>query len=166
MAAPSPLRTEFLGYGAITKFFRRELFQAAVAKLTEGGYRVHVVDCSNEEAFRDRMTTVLRFEENFGYAPWTGNLDALNDAFRYVDYESVAGVVFAFEHFDRLHREDAYRAHAVLDILECASRDALLAGWDLVGLLQSDDPRLEIAPCGARTPTWNQAEWLNTNRGI
>ncbi len=171
-AKPSPPRqmdpggTRLLRHGAITKFFRREPFQRTVAELAKAGYRAHLIDADDASVFRAQMTRALRFQENFGYEPWTGSLDALNDAFRSVDFESVTGVVFAFSRFELLHAADPRFGEGVLDILESASREHLVLGMRLIGLVQSDDPRLELPACGGRAPAWNDEEWLNTSRGV
>jgi hypothetical protein len=148
--------------GAVTMFFRREVFDVAIQSLEDAGYRTHVVDASSSAVFRGEMTRVLRFKECFGYEPWTGNLDALSDAFREIDFESTIGVVLAFVRFDLLFAEDAHVARGVLDLIEL--RNVRGAG-ELLALVQSDDPRLEVGPIGARAPVWNDEEWSNAKRG-
>ena len=161
-----PLGTTLLRHGAITKFFRREPFERTIAELVNAGYRAHVIDADDGSVFRAQMTRALRFRENFGYEPWTGNLDALNDAFRSIELATVAGVVFAFTRFDLLHAAEPRLAEGVVDVLESASREHLVVGARLIGLVQSDDPRLELPACGGRSPSWNDEEWLDANRGV
>ncbi len=160
----TPAIRELLRGGAITLYHRATLFDAAIAELTVAGARVHAIDASSAATVQAALTEVLRFDENFGYAPWTGNLDALVDAFREVDYRAANGVVLAFRHFDAWVAESSSFATGVLDVLEMASRDALLDGHALLGLVQTDAPHLQIAPLGGRAPSWNRAEWLNASR--
>lgn len=164
--AADSLGATLLRHGAITKFFSPAPFQRTIAELAKAGYRAHMIDADDATVFRAQMTRALRFKENFGYEPWTGNLDALNDAFRSVDFAGVAGVAFAFTRFDLLLAAEPRLAEGVVDVLESASREHLVAGSCLIGLVQSDDPRLELPPCGARPPTWNEEEWPNKARGV
>jgi hypothetical protein len=162
------LRFEFLRDGALTLYFRREGFDTAVEQLRVAGYRIHVIDATDPERFCEQMTRALRFKENFGYEPWTGNLDALVDAFREVfsEEDCPKGAVFAFVGFDRYLARDKRAANIVLDTLEYQSRDCLLHGLGLIGLVQSDDPSMILEPTGGRTPQWNRAEWLDSARRI
>jgi len=151
--------------GAVTLYWRREIFDRDTTWLSDYGYRVHVIDCTDADGFRHEITRVLRFKENYGYEPWTGNLNALNDAFRDLDFNAVAGVAFAFARYDNLVEADPDTSQAILDIVESSSRDHLLMGHRLLALVQTDNPRLDFDPIGARTPMWNREEWFNANRG-
>ncbi|MGV9663746.1 hypothetical protein [Nocardia niigatensis] len=42
----------------------------------------------------------------------------------------------------------------------------MLAGEQLIALVQSNDPRFALAPVGATPVIWNDAEWLNSHRGL
>jgi len=157
---------QILRYGASALYHRRDLFEEVAAWLKAQGYRVFRIDASSEEDFIAQMSQALRFLENFGYEPWTGNLDALNDAFRYLDFEGVEGIAFCFDRFDSLARKNPRFARTILDILESQSRDCLLEGRRLLALVQSDDPEISFDALGARSATWNQAEWMRCERGL
>ena len=112
------------------------------------------------------MTDALGFSKNFGYEPWTGNLNALNDAFGCLDFDSHAGIVFAFNRIDLLAATDRDWAQGVLNLIECHSRQYMLFGDRLLGLAQSDDAEIHFDPVGACPVMWNNEEWLNANRGL
>jgi hypothetical protein len=142
------------------------LFDRHIDWLSDHDYAVHVIDCSDIAEFRTQMTRVLRFEENYGYEPWTGNLDALNDAFGDLDFDTRAGIAFCFSRIDLLAKSDRHTAQATLDLIEWHSRNYLLLGRRLLALAQSDDAAICFDPLGARAAKWNQDEWLNADRGL
>jgi hypothetical protein len=157
---------DLLQNSAVTLYWRRELFERDVVWLKDHGYEVYLIDCSGIEEFRAQITRVLRFQENYGYEPWTGNLDALNDAFRDLGFDGATGIAFCLVRIDLLAASDRYAAQALLDIIESHSRDYLLLGLRLLALAQSDDPKIQFDPIGARTAQWNREEWLNASRGV
>lgn len=157
---------QLLSRGAVTLYWKVELFQRDMTWLSEHGYTLHQIDCSTVDTFQTRMTEALQFKQNFGYEPWTGNLDALNDAFRNNDYESATGVAFCFSRIDLLLTADRRLAEATLDLIAEHSRDFLLTGDRLLALAQSDDATISIPALGGRVPHWNHDEWLNSDRGV
>ena len=54
----------------------------------------------------------------------------------------------------------------MLDVIAERSRGALLAGEQLICLVQSSDPRLTLPLVGAIPPWWNEAEWFDASRGL
>lgn len=157
---------ELLREGAVTLYWRRALFERDVAWLREHDYSVHLVDCSDVVKFCDQMSRALRFAEHFGYEPWTGNLNALNDAIGCLEFGSHAGVAFCFSRIDLLAAADRQTAQAMLDILDLQSRECLLLGHRLLALAQTDDAAIQLEPVGARAVKWNREEWLDANRGL
>ena len=160
------LDLDLLQDGAVTLYWRRELFDRDVAWLQDHGYVAHIIDCADIAEFRAQMTRALRFKENYGYEPWTGNLDALNDAFRDLDFGSQTGIAFCFFRIDLLATADHHTAHGTLNLIEWHSRDCLLFGDRLLALAQTDDATIQFDTIGARSATWNREEWLNANRGL
>lgn len=149
---------ELLQDSAVTLYWRRALFDEADAWLHSHDYIVHVINCDLIDHFRAEMTRILQFKRNFGYEPWTGNLDALNDALRELDFGNSAGIAFGFLHIDRRMESDSDRDWilGVLDLFERHSRDYLLLGERLICLAQSDDASVCLGPLGGRTPNWNR----------
>lgn len=151
--------------GAVTLYFQTTVLEGDLAWLRDHGYGIQTVDCKDLPAFYRQMSIAFHFLENFGYDDWTGNLDALNDAFRCLDIDPGTGLVLCFVGYDQLKAASPHLAQGVLDIVEMHSRDYLLIGRRLLALVQSDDPRIQFEPLGARHVHWNREEWLGTNRG-
>lgn len=159
------LDLDLLQDGAVTLYWRRQLFDRAVSWLQDHGYVVHVIDCADIAEFRSQMTCVLRFEENYAYEPWNGNLDALNDAFRDLEFGSQTGIAFCFLRIDLLAAADHHMAQGTLNLIEWHARDSLLFGNRLLALAQTNDATIQFDAIGARSANWNREEWLNANRG-
>lgn len=50
-------------------------------------YEIWEVSCGAQvPSFESQMSSALKWQEQFGYDPWTGNLDALNDGMRYYPF--------------------------------------------------------------------------------
>ena len=156
----------FLREGAVTLFWRKELFESARRQLLAAQYDLFVVSCLKMQEFRGRMSEALRWTEQFGYEPWTGNLDALNDGFRTVPFGPSRKFGLCLEDFDALVRSDARLAQGVLDIIEYNARDHLLSGCRLLALVQTNDPDYDAQNLGARHANWNRDEWLISARTI
>jgi len=152
--------------GAVTLYFQMAILEQDLAWLRGHGYRIETIDCNDCTTFFRQMSLALKFKEQFGYEDWSGNLDALNDAFGSLECDADAGLVFCFHRYDLLKASDAYLAHTVLDIIESNSRDHLLFGQRLLALVQSDDPTIQFDSLGARAANWNRQEWLDKNRGL
>jgi len=155
---------ELMRDGAVKLFCQCSILNSHLEWLTAQGYRVVSIDCRDKEPFFLQMSAAFEFKKNFGYEDWDGNLDALNDAFRHLDFESVTGLVLHFQAYDLLARADSRLAQGVLDLIECHSRENLLLGRRLLSLVQSNDPKLYFSPVGGRNVLWNRLEWLDSSR--
>jgi hypothetical protein len=102
----------------------------------------------------------------FGYGPWNGNLNALNDGFRGYPFADAGRSALVLEGFHGLVAMDGDFAHQVLDIIERQARNHLLLGKILICLVQTDDNRYNCAAIGCRSANWNPREWLNADRGL
>ena len=153
--------------GAVNLFWKQELFEEARRALEGLDYEILAIDCrSGWHAFQHQISAMLKWREQFGYAPWNGNLDAFNDGLRDFPFGPPKQSALALEGFHVLVEEARDRADAVLDMLEYAARDHLLWSNALVVLVQTDDPRYKCAPVGARRANWNRRECLDSNRGL
>lgn len=153
--------------GAVNLFWRPEILIEARQALAELDYEIIEVSCATElPGFETLMSHALRWREQFGYAPWTGNLDAFNDAMRNFPFGPSGRSVLVLTGFHRLVAADDKRAHALLDIIESAARDHLLECKLLIALVQTDDPRYACDDIGCRSAHWNGREWLDVNRGL
>jgi hypothetical protein len=151
--------------GAVTLYFQTAILEEDLVWLREHGYQIESIDCRDLAEFQHQMSRVLGFKEQFGYDEWTGNLDALNDAFC-LEIDPEGGLVLCFRRYDLLKAASPDLAQGVLDIIESNSRNQLLFGRRLLALVQSDDPRIHFGPLGTRAAGWNRREWLNKNRGL
>ena len=112
------------------------------------------------------MSVALNWDGQFGYWPWTGNLDALTDGFREYPFGPEGRGALILDGFHVLAQTDKNYAHIVLDIIESASRDLLLHGKILIGLVQTDDNRYVCPPVGGRRVNWNRRELMDRDRGL
>jgi hypothetical protein len=155
-----------LARGAVTLFWRQELFDATILELETLGYNIMQFKFETSEQFQNELSTALKWEDQFGYHPWTGNLDALNDGM----YSEAAGQAkdnaICINDFDVAVRENAHWASEVLDVFAVHSRNYLLFGRRLICLVRTNDPKYECKPLGGRPPFWTDAEWSNRARGL
>jgi len=155
---------ELLKSGPITSYFDRRVLAEDTRWLREHGYVVDAFDAGTwvgkDQALQE-LAKALEFPDYFG-----GNLDALNDCLSTLRIPIDSGRAVVLERFDRLYASERDWAWNLLDIFAVQSRTHLLFGGRLIVRLQSDDPRLSVAPVGANPVTWNRREWMNKNRGL
>jgi hypothetical protein len=155
----------------VTMFWRSSLLDETVGWLRSHGYRVVEFDAGSWSSDADMYAEVgfaLNFPDYFGR-----NLDALNDCMRDVasgdygwDADANAGLVIVLKAFDAFTAVDRGTAHHMLDIFADRARCAILIGHRITCLVQSNDPRLAYDPVGAMPVMWNDAECLNSKRGL
>jgi RNAse (barnase) inhibitor barstar len=115
----------------------------------------------------DDLADRLRFPAYFGR-----NLDALNDCIRDVashEYgwpADATGLVIVLRAFDAFATVDRRTAQIMLNIVAHQARTATLFGNRIICLVQSNDPQLSFEPVGAMPVLWNDAELLNSSRGL
>src|SRR6202041_350727 len=97
----------------------------------------------------------LHWMAQFGYEPWTGNLNALNDGLHNPPFEPANCLALCFEGFHRINAEDRQFANGVLDVIEHQSRNQLLLGRRLLALVQTDDGSFSTQSLGERRALWN-----------
>ena len=152
--------------GAVHLFWQSAVLDEWCAELDALGYAIHVVDCADDLAMRTRLSEVLCWEEQFGYGPWTGNLDALNDGMSSFPFDGVEKAALVFLRFD-LHVQRGQRAaNGLLDVIERQSRNRLLRATRLLALVQTDDASFYTPELGGRCASWNPDEWSNASRGL
>ena len=154
-------------WGAVTLFWNPAVLVEVEGQLKTIGYKIDRVSCrEGVEAFRDQMSDALNWKGQFGYWPWTGNLDALEDGFRDYPGGPEGRAALVLDGFHMQAQADENYAHAILDIIEGASRDLLLRSRILIGLVQTDDNQYACPPIGGRRAHWNRRELANQNRGL
>jgi Barstar (barnase inhibitor) len=150
--------------GPVVLYHRRELLEQDAEWLLANDYRIDRIDASrwqSEQGALDSLARSLEFPDHFGR-----NVNALNDCLGDIAISEQGGRALILEKYDAALRRLGSFAWNVLDVFAGRSRGHLLWGRRLIGIIQSDDPRLELAPVGASPVTWNHREWLNKNRGL
>ncbi len=131
-----------LEWGAVNLFWKPAVLLAVQEQLQGIGYKIDRVTCRDgESAFREQISDALNWSGQFGYRPWTGNLNALTDGFRDYPFGPEGRGALILDGFHVLAQSDNEYAHAILDIIELASRDHLLYGKTLIGFVKTDDNR-------------------------
>lgn len=152
-------RADFLmlQIAAVNMFTNREAFEDARARLRALDYAEIYIRFETLAEFHRLLSEGLRWREQFGYEPWTGNLDALHDAFHEPpSFSRSGGLVVAIDDFHRLAKADRRGAAHLLDIIEYQSRNHLLCGRRLIGLFRSDKYRdAADTKLGCRGPNWH-----------
>ncbi|MEM9104020.1 MAG: barstar family protein [Pseudomonadota bacterium] len=156
----------FLRDGAVNLYFRKHLFEKAISELEKLGYKVFRIRFESFQQFRSELSDVLSWELQFGYKHWDGNLDTLNDGLRNVSFIFDKDSVLCIEDFHVFSKLDDHSATELLDILERASRDCLMFGKRFFSLVQTDDPHFSRENLGGNATKWNDAEWLDSARGL
>lgn len=146
--------------GAVNLFHDPEILARARADLASLGYELAEISCRESmSSFERRFSDLLHWEDQFGYAPWSGKLDALNDGMRDYPFGASERSALVIDGFHLLASKDAAYAHGLLYILESAAGDHLLFGRTLVALIQTDDRSYHASGLGARRANWNSREW-------
>lgn len=152
--------------GAVHLFWQSAVLEKWCAHLAALGYDVHLIDCTDPDTMRTRFSEVLQWEEQFGYGPWTGNLDALNDGLRGFPLEGSDRAALVLLQFDQHVKRGTRDAIALLDIIEHQSRNSLLDAKRLLALVQTEDRRFSTPELGGRPAMWNPDEWQTASRGL
>ena len=151
-------------------FWRSSLLDETVGWLRSHAYDVVEFDAGSWASDTDMYDVValgLNFPDYFGR-----NLDALNDCISDVasgDYgwrPDSTGLVIVLRAFDAFATVEPRTAQIMLDIFADQARRAILIGNRIICLVQSNDPELTFDPVGAMPVMWNDAEWLNSQRGV
>jgi Barstar (barnase inhibitor) len=154
----------------VTMFWRSSLLDETIEWPRSRGYDVVEFDAASWASAAEMLDEVaagLEFPDYFGR-----NLDALNDCMRDVasgDYgwhADATGLVVALRGFDAFASVDRGTAQILLDIFADQARCAILIGNRIICLVQSNDPQLSFKPVGAMPVVWNDAEWLDSKRGL
>lgn len=150
--------------GAVNLFWKVEVFDATLDQLKTIDYTILKFDFTTPEQFKSDLSIAFNWQEHFGYPKWNGNLDALSDGFRYGPFYLSDKIVIAIQNFDILVKQDVNLSFHLLDMIERHSRDYLLFGKRLIGVIQTNDPKYECASIGTTGAQWNFKERLNSSR--
>ena len=150
--------------GPIALYFNPKILDDDITWFENQQYVICSFDCSTWKTvddFHRDVADILKFPEYYGK-----NLDAFNDCLGDIHLLDNGGCILKFLHFDYFLTRFPEVAWNILDIVADNSRRFLFQGKRLIGLVQSDDPRIELKPVGATPVIWNPQEWLSANRGL
>lgn len=155
----------------VTMFWRSSVLDETIDWLRSRAYRVVEFDAGSwfsDAVMYDDVALALGFPDYFGR-----NLDALNECMSDVasgdygwDGDADTGLVIVLRAFDAFAVVDRRTAQLMLDIFADQARRALLIGHRVICLVQSNDPRLAFEPVGAMPVMWNDAQWIQSKRGL
>src|SRR5215469_18695710 len=104
--------------GAVNLFHRREHLRDAQTALQALGYEIASISCRDgADAFQHQVSSLLHWKEQFGYEPWTGNLDALNDGLRGYPFGPTGRSVLIVDGFHEITSAGPQRGYAILDMI-------------------------------------------------
>jgi len=152
--------------GAVNLYKDETIFEDEAQALKKVGYRVTYINCDSLDQFKADITDALKWESQFGYSPWSGNIDALNDAMRDTTLGHNGKFALACRNFHKLFKSDKSMAIHFLDLIEYNSRNHLLESSLFIGLIQTRDPRFDEKAklLGGRHAHWNHKEWFIKDR--
>lgn len=154
----------------VTMFHRLDVLAETLTWLRSHRYEIVELDAStwvSEAGMLGDMARRLDFPDYFGH-----NADALDDCLGDVasgEYGwdvSATGLVVLLRRFDAYVRTNHRSAQKLLDILSRNARKGLLIGNRLLCVVQTDDPQSSFEPVGAMSVDWNDAERLDSSRGV
>ena len=154
----------------VTMFWKAAVLRDVTTWLAEASYTVVTVDASewrDPDGMHRGLAAALSFPSYYGR-----NLNALDDCLVDVaagDYGlrlDATGLVLVLLRFDVFATNERDHAQALLDIFARQARSAMLVGHRMMCLVQSDDPELSFDRVGSTAVGWNEAEWLDANRGL
>lgn len=151
--------------GAVNLFHSRDILMEARGDLEALGYNICQAKCeSGWASFCEQVSRELDWEAQFGYFPWTGNLNAFDDAIRGFPFTESKRGAFLVDDFHILATKEVEFARSFLDVLETAARSHLLEGRLFIALIRTDDGNYESGPIGCSGAQWNPREWPKTRR--
>ncbi|WP_419901743.1 hypothetical protein [Kiloniella sp.] len=152
--------------GAVHLYWKPEVYEDAIQSLKTLNYRIMNIHYENIDQFKSDLSSSLKWQEQFGYSPWDGNLNALNDGIREEPFNSSDRNAICISNYQALASDDKYFAFKLLDLIARHSRDYLLFGKVLIGLIQTNDPNFRCEGIGGTQASWNLSEWKNSSRGL
>ena len=157
---------QLLNTGGVNLVRRKEFLEGRLRALEGLGYAIHRLRFTSVDAFVRELSSALRWEEQFGYGSWGGNLDALNDGFPGDLFDASDLNAFCIEDFHLFVAADRHMAEGVLDIVAREARGQFLLGKRLVLLIQTDDATYQTPPLASVHGQWSREEWSTASRGL
>ena len=154
---------EILKDGPICKYYKNSILDEDMHWFIDNGFDVYDITVRNwdKNNFHKHLKKELNFPDYYGE-----NLAAFNDCLGDMYNDRYKGVVIIFRRYDEFLNNERSSAEAILDIIATESRNWLLKGKKLIGLIQSNEPNLVLPKLGGISPNWNLAEWMNDSRNF
>ncbi len=150
---------------AVNLFRDPAILEEARQALLKLDYEIADISCATGwSGIHEPFSSLLKWEEQFGYSPWNGNLNAFNDGLLDYPFGPSGRNALILHAFHKLVAENRGASHAILDMLETSARDHLLWGKTLIVLVQTDDDLYQCPAIGGRRVGWNRREWLSIRR--
>jgi RNAse (barnase) inhibitor barstar len=150
--------------GPVALYFQAAVLEEDLAWLASRDYAIDEFDCGtwdSLEIMHSDLAGGLGFPDYYGRNP-----DALNDCLGDIAVPDNGGRALVFRNFESFAGHQRDTADVLLDIVARVAWRKLMVGGRLLGLVQSGDPRLELAAVGSHSVLWNPREWLNSKRGL
>jgi len=157
------LDVEILLDGSLCLYHSENVLDKDLEWFKLNNYTINDIDTINwtiKKAHLDLKET-LRFPDYYGE-----NLDAFNDCLGDIYADNYKGQVIVFRNFDKIYHKEKQFCDHLLDIIATQSREWLVSGHRLIGLIQVNETAIEFSRVGGYTPSWNPKEWLSKSRGI
>jgi len=152
---------EILKDGPICKYYKNSILDKDVSWFIDNRFDVYDMNVKdwNKKNFHKHLKEKFNFPDYYGE-----NLDAFEDCLSEMYNTRYKGLVIVFRQYDEFLNRERKSAEIILDIIATESRVWLLNGQKLIGLIQSNEPNLELPKIGGIEPGWNSEEWMNNTR--
>ena len=144
--------------GWTSLYYRNKVLSKDLSWFSKENYTIIEFDCgnwSNEKDMHNRLKLGLDFPDYYG-----NNFDALNDCLSDLDITKF-GLVIVFRRLNSMNNE---RMHLLVDTFADNARRQMLFGKRMIILMQVDDPNFQMQNVGGTPVTWNDSEWMDSNR--
>ena len=147
--------------GPIVKYFSSDILEEDLKALEDMKYQI--IDLSTASWTLGNAHKKIR--KGFGFPDYYGeNRAAFEDCLDDMFDKGCRGLVIALRHFDEFYYQNKDFSESILDGIANIAWTWLLAGQRLIGIVQSDNPDLEIGKIGSKEPGWNGKEWFDADR--
>ena len=152
---------EILKDGPICKYYKNSILDEDASWFIDNRFDVYDMDVRNWNLknYHKHLQNNLNFPDYYGE-----NLDAFSDCLEDMFNPRYKGVILVFRNYDEFYNRMRKPEIGILDIIASESRIWLLNGQKLIGLIQSNEPHLDLPELGGKKPGWNSKEWLNKER--
>ena len=152
---------QILRQGPICKYLKNSILNEDLDWFSNNRYEIIEMGARNWNGknTHQNLKTALSFPEYYGE-----NMNAFRDCLSDMYSKRYQGLILVFRSYDDFVAEDRSFSEAILESIAWESREWLLTGKKLIGLVQSNDPDLHFPQLGGISPSWNGQKWFNQDR--